>query len=111
MGVGRHGRRCTGQGLFRTPEQVHAVGPALGVGLGMLGGCMWPLALVPRWLRTAGHAVPHAWAVDVWTTLLSQGGDLPATLRDLTILAAFATALIALASLTLHHRLTTGPGA
>ncbi|WP_405577196.1 hypothetical protein [Streptomyces sp. NBC_01092] len=48
---------------------------------------------------------------NAWTTLLSQGGALPAILRDLTILAASATVLIALASLALHHRLTTDPGA
>lgn len=96
--------------LFRTPEQVHAVGPALGIGLGMLGGCMWPLALVPDWLRTAGHAVPQAWAVDAWTTLLSRDGDLSAILRDLGVLAAFAAALLTLASLALRHRLVTNPG-
>ncbi|MES5824810.1 ABC transporter permease [Streptomyces sp. RG80] len=96
--------------LFRTPEQVHAIGPALGIGLGMLGGCMWPLALVPDWLRAAGHAVPHAWAVDAWTTLLSRGGDLSAILGDLAVLAAFAVALVTLASLALRHRLTAGPG-
>ncbi|WP_420077744.1 ABC transporter permease [Streptomyces sp. JL3001] len=97
--------------LFRTPEQVHAIGPALGIGMGMLGGCMWPLAVVPDWLRSAGHAVPHAWAVDAWTTLLSRDGDLAAIVRDLGVLAAFATALITLASLSLRRRLTTGPGA
>lgn len=95
--------------LFRTPEQVHAVGPALGIGLGMLGGCMWPLALVPGWLRAAGHFVPHAWAVDAWTTLLSRGGDLTAILRDLVVLALFATALIGCAALALRRRLTSGP--
>jgi ABC-2 type transport system permease protein len=77
----------------------------------MLGGCMWPLALVPDWLRTAGHAVPHAWAVDAWTTLLSRGGDLPAILRDLAVLTAFAAGLVTLASLALRHRLTTSTGA
>lgn len=96
--------------LFRTPEQVHAVGPALGTGLGMLGGCMWPLALVPDWLSTAGHAVPHAWAVDAWTTLLSKDGDLPAILRHLVVLTASATVLLALASFALRRRLTTGRG-
>ncbi|MFI1169599.1 ABC transporter permease [Streptomyces sp. NPDC020801] len=96
--------------LFRTPEQVHAVGPALGIGLGMLGGCMWPLALVPDWLRTAGHAVPHAWAVDAWTTLLSRNGDLTAILKDLVVLALFATALIGAAALALRRRLTTDAG-
>ncbi|MCI3278231.1 ABC transporter permease [Streptomyces cylindrosporus] len=97
--------------LFRTPEQVHAIGPALGIGLGMLGGCMWPLALVPGWLRTAGHAVPQAWAVDAWTTLLSRDGDLSSVARELTVLTAFAVALLTCASLALRHRLTTSPGA
>ncbi|MGH4030404.1 hypothetical protein ACQB60_15850 [Actinomycetota bacterium Odt1-20B] len=46
--------------LFRTPEQLHAIGPAVGIGLGMLGGCAWPLIIVPRWLRAVGHAVPYA---------------------------------------------------
>ncbi|MGW5470054.1 ABC transporter permease [Streptomyces chartreusis] len=96
--------------LFRTPEQVHAIGPALGIGMGMLGGCMWPLAVVPGWLRNAGHTVPQAWAVDAWTTLLSRDGNLASILRDLGVLAAFATALLTLASLSLRHRLTTGAG-
>lgn len=105
----------TGAGLlagavFRTPEQVHAIGPALGIGMGMLGGCMWPLALVPGWLRAAGHSVPHAWAVDAWTTLLSRNGDLSAIMRDLAVLAGFAVVLLSCASLALRHRLTAGTG-
>ncbi|MFC8348441.1 ABC transporter permease [Streptomyces sp. NPDC057280] len=96
--------------LFRTPEQVHAIGPAVGIGMGMLGGCMWPLALVPDWLRTAGHAVPQAWAVDAWTTLLSRDGNLPAILGDLTVLAGFAVALVTLASLALRRRLVASSG-
>ena len=30
----------------RTPEQAVAVGVPLGIALGMLGGCMWPLEAV-----------------------------------------------------------------
>ncbi|MEU5893682.1 ABC transporter permease [Streptomyces sp. NPDC047461] len=97
--------------VFRTPEQVHAVGPALGIGLGMLGGCMWPLALVPDWLRSAGHAVPQAWAVDAWTTLLSRNGDLTSILRELAVLAGFALVLLALASVLLRRRLTAASAA
>ncbi|WP_405539760.1 ABC transporter permease [Streptomyces sp. NBC_00075] len=95
--------------VFRTPEQVHAVGPTVGITLGMLGGCMWPLALVPDWLSTVGHALPHAWAVDAWTALLSRDGDLSAILTDLAVLGAFAAALLALASLALRHRLNAAP--
>ncbi|MDX3387216.1 ABC transporter permease [Streptomyces niveiscabiei] len=96
--------------LSRTPEQVHAVGPTAGIVLGMLGGCMWPLTLVPDWLSTAGHAVPHAWVVDAWTTLLSRDGDLRAILPDLAVLAAFATALLTLAAMALRRRLMSAPG-
>ncbi|MFF1296329.1 MULTISPECIES: ABC transporter permease [unclassified Streptomyces] len=97
--------------VFRTPEQVHAVGPALGIGLGMLGGCMWPLALVPDWLRSAGHAVPQAWAVDAWTTLLSRNGDLTSILRERAVLAGLALVLLALASVLLRRRLTAASAA
>ncbi|MET9295829.1 ABC transporter permease [Streptomyces sp. NPDC003077] len=92
--------------LFRTPEQAGALGAALGIGLGMLGGCMWPLAVVPDWLRTAGHAVPHAWAVDSWTVLLSQHGGLLDILGRLAVLAGFAVVLLTLAGTVLRRRLT-----
>ena len=32
--------------------------------LAMLGGCLWPLEIVPSALATAGRATPHLWAVD-----------------------------------------------
>ncbi|MGW8378184.1 ABC transporter permease [Streptomyces sp. ODS28] len=101
----------TGAGMlsgaaFRTPEQAGAIGPALGIGLGMLGGCMWPLAVVPGWLRAAGHAAPHAWAVDGWTEILSHGAGLSGVAHQLGVLAAFAAGLLSLAAVLLHRRLT-----
>ena len=32
--------------------------------LAMLGGCLWPLEIVPAALATAGRATPHLWAVE-----------------------------------------------
>jgi ABC-2 type transport system permease protein len=93
--------------LFRTPEQVHSIGPAVGITLGMLGGCMWPLAVVPAWLRTAGHVVPQSWAVDSWTALLSRHGGLHDVLGYLAILAAYAACLLLLATLALRRRLVS----
>jgi ABC-2 type transport system permease protein len=60
--------------LFRTQEQSNAVGTTLGIAFGMLGGCMWPLAVLSNSVREIGHVVPQAWAVDAWTSLLSRGG-------------------------------------
>ncbi|HEV7206618.1 MAG TPA: ABC transporter permease [Jatrophihabitans sp.] len=91
--------------VFRTPEQAGAIGPAIGIAFGMLGGCMWPLEIVTPLMRTVGHVVPHAWAVDAWTTLLSRGGDLASIARPLLVLAGMAVALLALSTLRLRARI------
>ncbi|WP_406829765.1 ABC transporter permease [Pedococcus sp. KACC 23699] len=92
--------------LFRTPEQASAIGPALGIGLGMLGGCMWPLAIVSPAMRTIGHVAPQAWAVDAWTIVISRGGDVASIALELGVLAAFAIVLVGLASFRFHRSLT-----
>ncbi|HWH31106.1 MAG TPA: ABC transporter permease, partial [Egibacteraceae bacterium] len=40
--------------VLRTPQQASAIGPMAGIALGMLGGCMWPLEIVPPAMRAAG---------------------------------------------------------
>src|SRR6478609_2273991 len=93
--------------LFRTPEQASAIGPAVGIAFGMLGGCMWPLEIVPPAVRALGHLTPHAWAVDAWVVLLSRGGGLLDILGQLAVLLAFAAGLLILASLRLRRSLAT----
>jgi len=93
--------------LFRTPEQASAIGPAVGIAFGMLGGCMWPLEIVPRTVSLVGHATPPAWAVDAWVSLLSRGGGLADIAGYLAILAGYAVALFAIASFRLRRSLVT----
>ncbi len=89
--------------LFRTPEQSTSIAPTVGIVLGMLGGCMWPLAIVGPAMRTIGHGTPHAWAVDAWTTLLSRGGTVGDIRGDLLVLAGFAAVLLAVSARRLQH--------
>lgn len=63
-----------------------------------LGGCWFPMELVPDVLRTAGHCVPTAWALDALHRLISFGGSLGDVLRPLSVLAAFGAAATAAAS-------------
>lgn len=93
--------------LFRTPEQATAIGPAVGIAFGMLGGCMWPLEIVPDPVRLVGHLSPHAWAVDAWVTLLSRGGGVADIAGYLAILAGYAVVLLSFASLRLRRSLVT----
>ncbi len=92
--------------LFRTPEQASSIGPAVGIALAMLGGCMWPLSIVSQTMRNVGHATPQAWAVDAWTDLLSRGGTLASILPQLAVLAAFAAGFLMLATYRMRRLLT-----
>ena len=93
--------------LFRTAEQASAIGPAVGIAFGMLGGCMWPLEIVSAPVRAAGHLTPHAWAVDAWVALLSRGGGLPEIAGQLAVLGGFAVLLLGAASWRLRRSLLT----
>ena len=93
--------------MFRTPEQASAIGPVVGITFAMLGGCMWPLSIVSPAMRAVGHATPQAWAVDAWTNLLSSHGTITTIGRQLAILALFALAFFAIATVRSRRLLGT----
>jgi ABC-2 type transport system permease protein len=81
----------------RSEAQVTSLAPPIGIGLGMLGGCMWPLEIVGPTMRAIGHATPHAWAVDAFIEVVGGGATLIDVGRELAVLAAFAVGLLGLA--------------
>lgn len=91
--------------VLRNAEQATSIGPPVGIALGMLGGCMWPLAIVPEPMRAAGHLFPHAWAMDAFIALIARDAGLAGIIRQLAVLAAFAAALLAVATWRLRRAL------
>ncbi len=89
--------------IFRTPEQVGSIGAPLGIAAGMLGGCMWPLEIVPKPMQTFGHIFPHAWAMDAWIELIGRGGGFRDILPQLAVLAGFTAVLFPLAAWRLRR--------
>lgn len=89
--------------VARSNEQATSVGPPVGLALAMLGGCMWPLEIVPPVMRTIGHLTPHAWALDGFIKLM--GGD--ATIVDIApqlfVLLGMAAVLLPLATWRLRR--------
>jgi ABC-2 type transport system permease protein len=59
--------------VLRTPEQAGAVGWILPLFLSAIGGCWWPLEVVPHWMQVAGHISPAAWAMGALHGLISFG--------------------------------------
>jgi ABC-2 type transport system permease protein len=92
--------------VARNPEQATAIGIPAAIGMGMLGGCMWPLEVVPAPLRAVGHVVPQAWAMDGFVGLIYDGKDLSGIAVDLAVLAAYAAVLLTTATLLLRRKLT-----
>jgi ABC-2 type transport system permease protein len=91
--------------VLRTAEQATSIGPPVGIALGMLGGCMWPLAIVPEPMRLAGHLFPHAWAMDAFIDLISEDAGLAGIAGKLAVLAGFAAVLLAVATWRLRRAL------
>lgn len=57
-----------------------------------LGGCWWPLEIVPDVMKAVGHLFPTAWTMDALHQLISFGGGLAMILPALGVLAAYALA-------------------
>lgn len=89
------------------PEQAQAIGTPIAIGMGMLGGSMWPLDIVPEAMRVVGHLTPHAWAMDAWIKLVYDDAGVADIALELGVLAVIAATLGVLAARRLRVALTT----
>ncbi len=92
--------------LARTADQVVAISVPLGIGFGMLGGSMWPLAVVPPFMRTLAHITPHAWANDAWLAIIDNRVGVPGIALELGVLSAITVAVATLAVYLLRTNLS-----
>ncbi|GAA0440255.1 hypothetical protein Acor_12960 [Acrocarpospora corrugata] len=91
--------------LVRSSAQPSAIGPPLGIVLGMLGGCLWPSEAAGDTLNAIGRLFPHLWGMDALLTLSRPGTGLGDVLLDVAVLAVMAAVLLSL-SLVLFSRRT-----
>ncbi len=77
--------------VAKTPGQVSAIGSAMMLTFGILGGTFINMDNMPVWFRSITRLTPNAWGVDGFTTLALGGG-----LHDILtpILALFAMGLL-----------------
>src|SRR5205823_3594876 len=78
----------------RPEDQAGAMGPASGIALGMLCGCMWPLVIVPPIMRAVGHGTPQAWAMDGFIALIARNAHVNDVAGSLLALTVFAVVLL-----------------
>jgi ABC-2 type transport system permease protein len=83
---------CMGT-VFRTPEQATSLGPWIGTVLGMLGGCMWPLEVVPPFMKTLAYLSPATWAMNAYLALIFDHASVRSVIPQVSVLLLFAAAL------------------
>lgn len=73
-------------------DKVVAICVLASMVMAAMGGCWWPLEIVPENVRLAGHFFPTAWAMDALHQLISFGGGMADVGRPLLVLAGFGAA-------------------
>ncbi len=89
--------------LLSTPEQAESVSWILSMLLGALGGCWWSSELMPKWLWTAAHVLPTAWAMDGFHALISFGRGFEGVALPVVVLTGFGLLTAALGSRFLRY--------
>ncbi len=88
--------------VARSPGQVSAIGSAVMLTFGILGGNFVQASVMPQWFQWLGRITPNAWGLDGFT-ILGLGGSLADLGRPLLGLAVMGVVLAA-ASIALFGR-------
>lgn len=76
-------------GIAGSREAVMPLGTMVIVAMAAVGGCWWPLSMEPRWLQTAAHLFPTAWAMGGFNDLMLRKRGFAELLPTLGVLFAF----------------------
>ncbi|HEU4929223.1 MAG TPA: ABC transporter permease [Candidatus Krumholzibacteria bacterium] len=93
--------------LFKTIEKANAIGVIVGLMLAALGGCWWPLEIVPGAMRAVALALPTGQAMDAIGEMTALGPSAPFPLRSVMILMVMAVILLPIAARRMRVQLTT----
>lgn len=66
--------------------------------LAMVGGCWWPLFILPEWMQTLAKITPHAWANEAFNQLMLFGAEPSSVLPNLAVLVGVAVVLAVVAA-------------
>ncbi|MBU1701495.1 MAG: ABC transporter permease [Candidatus Eisenbacteria bacterium] len=87
----------------KTPEQARGLGLLFTMILSSLGGCWWPMEIVPKAGQIFGHLFPTAWAMDGMHQIISFGNGVSAILMPALVLCGYGL-LFLLAGTALFRR-------
>lgn len=78
--------------LVRSEDRVVGIAVLTSLVMAALGGCWWPLEIVPDHVRTLAHVIPTGWAMDALHQLITYGSGLAGAWQEIAVLAGFGVA-------------------
>jgi ABC-2 type transport system permease protein len=94
--------------VAKNASQAGALGPALGMLFGLLGGTMVPTEVFPASMQTLSHITPHAWAMEAFRKLTFEQATIVDILPQLVVLWGFAVLLLGIATWRFRRVLASG---
>ncbi|MCX8007620.1 MAG: ABC transporter permease [Coriobacteriia bacterium] len=84
--------------LARTRAQMSGLTPLVATGAAMLGGCLWPIEIVPPVMQYVARLLPTGWAVAGLTDVVVRNQGIQSALVPAGVLLGMAVVTLALGS-------------
>lgn len=89
--------------IFKTPGQISAIGTAVMLIFGILGGSFTNIAVMPEWVQLFSRISPNRWGLDGFTTL-AMGGSFMNILTPIMALLIMAAILFTISVILFSRR-------
>lgn len=82
---------------FKTSEKANAVGVIVSLVMAALGGCWWPLEIVPGAMRAVARVLPTGQAMDAIGNMMAVGPGAPFPFINISILLVMTAVILPIA--------------
>jgi ABC-2 type transport system permease protein len=89
--------------LVKRPGQIAAIGSAMMLTFGLLGGSFFQLSFAPLWIQWFSRITPNSWGLDGFS-ILALGGSLSQILQPITGLLVMGVVLFGISLLLFNRR-------
>ncbi len=89
-------------GLFRTTQQAESLGWLVGMVFAAMGGCWWPIEIMPRAVRALAHVFPTYWAMSGLHAVITFGQGVGGIALPAAVLVLFGLIFGILGSRTMR---------
>lgn len=76
--------------MVKTQRSASSVAVLASLVMAPLGGCWWPLFILPRWMQSLAKITPHGWATTGFNKLMLFGSDFSSVVPEMLVLLIFA---------------------